>query len=142
MKHRRFLLLTAFLFILAGVIYAQGRTPSLPGVDPQMSWSELASLLAVLAGISSIFQWIITRAIIQPQIRTSVELATKEIMSKCLDQFTSKYAFVVHESDEKVRHQNINESLQALVEHVDAHNERLTDVRERVRVLEAYRARS
>ena len=139
MKHRRFLLLSLLTLVLVGAIYAQAPGPILPGVDPQMSWSELGSLLAVLGGISSVFQWIITKAIIQPQIQESVKLATKEIMSNCLDQFTSKYAFMVHEKEEALKQEAVSESMQEIVKSQDEENRRLTDVRERVRVLEAYR---
>ena len=142
MKHRRFLLLTLLLFILASVIYAQGMATPVPGVKPDMSWSELAAMVAVLGTLSGVFHWIIARAIIRPQIEESVKLATKEIMAACLDQFTSKYAFMVHEKEEALKQEAVSESMQEIVKSQDEDNRRLTDVRERVRVLEAYRRTS
>jgi len=104
-----------------------------------MTWGEVASMMAVLGGICGVFQVIITKVIVQPQIERSIKSATKEIMAACLDQFTSKYAFVVHEAREDGNYSSVKDSIQELALHQDTENERITDVRERVLVLEAFR---
>jgi hypothetical protein len=134
-------MLAAISFTLAvGVLYAQSITPAPPSVD-QRSWSELAAMVAVLGGVFGLFHWVIARAIIQPQIQASIKMATEEIMASCLEQFTSKYAFMLHEQNSKSHHEAFGESLEQIVKNQDVENERLADVRERVRALEAYRRR-
>lgn len=151
---RQFVVLVGLVLLLAALVYAQGKTrgaaePAIPASAPvyplvgidiaDMTWSELAAMVAVLAGISGGFQWIITRVIVQPQIEKSLKAATGEIMKSSLEQFTSKYAFVIHETASTKEHEAIKESIEEIVKHQDVENGRLIDVRERVRVLEARR---
>lgn len=160
MRLRIAVVFVAVVFVLVAILYAQehkGKTrsaapeaipatsPYYPAVgidiDQNFTWSELLALVTLLSIIVGCIQWLITRVIVQPQIEKSIKAATKEIMSACLDQFTSKYAFGLHENEEKLIHQSLSDQLQELVEYRDEENERVTDVRERVRVLEARTAR-
>lgn len=150
----RLALLVVLLFVLVAFLFAQerGKTRSaappaipasspifpLPGFDAQgMTWSEILAMISVLASISGGFQWIITRAIVQPQIEKSIKAATKEIMGACIEQFTTKYAFGLHEKSDEANHESVMQQIQDLAEHRDTENERVTDARERIRVLEA-----
>lgn len=154
MKPRLLFALALLIVVLMAVVYGQSKTrgpapPPIPasapmypliGIDvPDMTWSELAAMIAVLAGISGGFQWILTRAIVQPQIEKSIKFSTQDIMRTCLETFATKYQFGLHENGSKLEHEAIGESIQEIVKHMDTENARLTDVRERVRVLEARR---
>lgn len=159
MRLRIAVVFVAVVFVLVAILYAQehkGKTrsaapeaipatsPYYPAIgidiDQNFTWSELLALVTLLSIIIGCIQWLITRAIVQPQIEKSFKLLKQEITAESLAQFTSKYAFGLHEAVDQANHQALNESMEKIVMQQDVENERLTDARERIRVLESRRS--
>lgn len=106
----------------------------LRGVDvQQVDWGQLAAMIAVMSAIAGGFQWIITRAIVQPSIAKEVKDAVMSMQHWAANEFTSKNEFQLHAQDDRHFHGEIGR----LIDNQDADRQRLSELRDKVLVMEA-----
>jgi hypothetical protein len=112
----------------------------LRGADTQqIDWGQIAALMAVLGGISTAVQWILTRAIVQPQIAKAVADATNQSQLWAVTQFTSKGDFALHAQNDKSEHQKVMDLVVNLAEDQSRDAERLANLHDKVILLESRR---
>lgn len=152
MKHRRVVLSLVSLLVIVMVLYAQETQKSetlgppvslvpFQGAPPMVDWSQVLALLGVLGAFFGGIQWLITRFIVQPQIRNSVDQAVMGLKEWATETFPSKYQFDLHDALDRRTYQAFSQSIQQVVENQDADHRRLSEIRDRVLRLEVHRAR-
>lgn len=101
-----------------------------------VDWSQMASMLVVLAGISTGVQWLLTKAVIQPQISKAI-VDAKDLHQKWAEaQFPSKSEFNIHVLDDK----NTLSMIADIVHDQSRDAERLAALHDKMLVMEAKRS--
>jgi hypothetical protein len=102
----------------------------------QINWGQIVAMMGVLGGISTVVQWILTRALIQPQIRDAVTSATSDVRVWALTQFPSKSDFDIHSLRDTQAHESITQRFNDLAHDLSQTAERASILHDKVIVLE------
>jgi len=102
-------------------------------------WGQVAALMAVLSGISSLVTWIFMRGLVQPQISRDIEKSMKATREWAVKEFALKSAFDLHEFKDTQRHNELSHRLQDTITDLDTTSERVATMREDVLLLKQRR---
>ena len=96
-------------------------------------------MVGALGGISGLVQWILTKAIIQPQIANAIKAVQADSQKWAENQFPSRNDFNVHIAKDEAHHESLKGVIQDVVFDQSKTAERVSQLHDKVLVLESKR---